>query len=554
MRRAILGAALAMAAAASTPAAALADRYVDSDAPGGAGSTTCSLADPCATIHQALAVSLAEEKIFIDGGTYTGTYNLDGGRSLIGQEFSAPADGLPVLSADPGLNVITVSFSANAGTISGLRILPGTSGSAVALAGPADVEGNVIELTGSNATGIGLNGTGAANSAITGNTIIDPAPTGDRQFAISGYQNSSHISGNKIQDVSDGIAIGGGAPAIEENEISGVHTVSGSGGRAISVLDGGVGANALIEGNYVHSPATTSSVGIEVAQLSISPATATVRRNRVHGHGLGVFLSDAMGELTLASNVITGNLYGLQLVAYSGNVADADLIGSTVADNGTDLYVRDSVLRINSTVVSDPVETVADAATPSCVITHSRGPTAAPGGNGCADFQTTAAPGFADPRPSDPAGGDYHLVSGSAMIDAGDPASPPFGATDIDGGARAVDGTPTCAGPSVARRDIGADEFDPAAPDCTPPDTRITKRPKAKTRLRIAKFRFASTEPGSRFVCKLDRRPFRPCARTFKTPKLRPGRHKLLVAAIDRAGNRDRSPARAAWKILRPRR
>jgi Ca2+-binding RTX toxin-like protein len=63
-------------------------------------------------------------------------------------------------------------------------------------------------------------------------------------------------------------------------------------------------------------------------------------------------------------------------------------------------------------------------------------------------------------------------------------------------------------------------------------------------------FRFASNEPGSRFRCKLDRKPYRGCtsprAYTVKT-----GRHTFRVFAIDRAGNRDPSPTLFRFRVVR---
>jgi hypothetical protein len=65
------------------------------------------------------------------------------------------------------------------------------------------------------------------------------------------------------------------------------------------------------------------------------------------------------------------------------------------------------------------------------------------------------APGFVNP-----AGGDYHLANGSPMIDAGDPALPAPGETDLDGAPRAHVRQINCGVPAgPTRRDIGADEF-----------------------------------------------------------------------------------------------
>ena len=85
--------------------------------------------------------------------------------------------------------------------------------------------------------------------------------------------------------------------------------------------------------------------------------------------------------------------------------------------------------------------------------------------------------------------------------------------------------------------------------DATPPDTTITKRPRNRTAKRRARFAFRSTEAGSGFECKLDRKPFRPCESPFRK-RLKPGRHRFKVRAIDAAGNRDPSPAVDRWRII----
>ena len=61
-------------------------------------------------------------------------------------------------------------------------------------------------------------------------------------------------------------------------------------------------------------------------------------------------------------------------------------------------------------------------------------------------------------------------------------------------------------------------------------------------------FAFAASEPGAKFRCKLDRKPFAPChsPRAFL---VRAGRHAVRVFAIDAAGNRDRSPALFRFRV-----
>lgn len=83
--------------------------------------------------------------------------------------------------------------------------------------------------------------------------------------------------------------------------------------------------------------------------------------------------------------------------------------------------------------------------------------------------------------------------------------------------------------------------------DTDPPQTEITKEPKAKTTKAKAKFKFRSDETYSDFMCKLDKGRFEKCSSPFKE-KVDPGKHKFSVFAIDRAGNEDPSPAKAKFK------
>jgi hypothetical protein len=85
--------------------------------------------------------------------------------------------------------------------------------------------------------------------------------------------------------------------------------------------------------------------------------------------------------------------------------------------------------------------------------------------------------------------------------------------------------------------------------DTEPPETRITKGPDKKTGKRKLKVKFESTEPGSSFQCKLDKRAFKACDSPFKK-RVDEGRHKFSVFAIDAAGNRDATPAKLKFKVV----
>jgi hypothetical protein len=105
----------------------------------------------------------------------------------------------------------------------------------------------------------------------------------------------------------------------------------------------------------------------------------------------------------------------------------------------------------------------------------------------------------------------------------------------------------------VYARDIaGNSDASPASwtwtVDLTKPTTSITKKPPASTSSSSAAFKFKSNETGATFMCKLDKKAWAKCpaSKTFKN--LSKGKHKLSVYAIDRAGNKDPSPATASWR------
>jgi hypothetical protein len=81
------------------------------------------------------------------------------------------------------------------------------------------------------------------------------------------------------------------------------------------------------------------------------------------------------------------------------------------------------------------------------------------------------------------------------------------------------------------------------------PDTRIVKGPKKKTHATTAKFKFTSTEDGSKFECKLDRQKFKPCKSPKTYKKLKPGKHVFKVRAV-KGKNVDPTPAKRKFKIL----
>jgi hypothetical protein len=80
--------------------------------------------------------------------------------------------------------------------------------------------------------------------------------------------------------------------------------------------------------------------------------------------------------------------------------------------------------------------------------------------------------------------------------------------------------------------------------DVTPPQTRFTGPNRGAVVLRTtASFRFRSSERRSTYECRIDGGRFGPCTSPAVFADMRIGRHVFRVRAVDRAGNRDRTPA-----------
>lgn len=89
--------------------------------------------------------------------------------------------------------------------------------------------------------------------------------------------------------------------------------------------------------------------------------------------------------------------------------------------------------------------------------------------------------------------------------------------------------------------------------DSIAPHTRITMGPAAKTRRRVAVFRFSDSDgalPGTNFFCRVNKRKWTACRSPMKVKHLRPRRYLFEVRAVDPAGNLDAKPAKRRFKVI----
>jgi hypothetical protein len=81
------------------------------------------------------------------------------------------------------------------------------------------------------------------------------------------------------------------------------------------------------------------------------------------------------------------------------------------------------------------------------------------------------------------------------------------------------------------------------------PDTAISSGPANPTRATDATFTFSANQSDTGFACSLDNAPATSCRASVSYSGLAPGAHTFSVAARDRYGTPDRTPATYAWTV-----
>jgi parallel beta-helix repeat protein len=439
--------------------AAAADAYVDdSSLHSGA---PCSLLDPCSSIATGILQASSGGTVHVDGGTYNEHVILNSGKSLIGDDFNAVDGGSTQATINgAGFTAIKVNGS-DAGTIQGLAI-SSDNNFPVQLDSAATVTHNTVNLTaGVGGARILLSNSAASGSSVTGNTITGSTTGGILQVGIDDEGATATIAGNTVTNAAEGIFVGSGGDAtVTANTISGTHT-AGSSGTGIAVG----GSHATIAGNLIHLPGTGTN-GMDI----FGGSSASISRTSVIGPGFqeGIRVEESTGPVTLDSDVITGAADGILAkddAPFDDGGGDVSVSNVTDWGNGfSGLTVINANVAIDSSLLEQPLDVTATSpGDVACTITFSRGPTTTPGGDGCANFQTTAAP--------DLGGSDgFHLLdtpnNRASFIDHGNPAGA-AGSLDLGGLPRRIDADGAC--PLSQVLDLGAYELQVAQPNCAPP-------------------------------------------------------------------------------------
>ena len=430
--------------------ASAADTFADASRPDDAADCLTP-ATACKTINGAIGKAGMGDTVHVEPGTYAEHVVDSGGISVIA------AAGSPVIAPSSG---------------TGMEVTGGPAVTIQGLTFSSDATGSVeLQLD-----------DGAGSAIVTGNTFTDPAPTSsDNQVGImTSSQGDPQITNNRMSGLFHGIEVLSpasgipGTPVISGNTISGNHD-NGDGIQLVSTSSHAVTATtgATLTDNLIHDPGNGQSAGVVVidggsfSMDNAAPtASMTMIRNRILGGIDGLEESGARGPVSLFGDVIadTGSITlggaAINASGVNGLGGDLTLTNVDVVNNvNLALELQDNHVAIDSSIVTEGTFTTG---TVSCTITFSDGPTTS--GTSCETFQTSAKPSFVDQSTD-----DYHLTAGgnSALIDHGNPATPPTGSTDFDADPRAIDGDGAC--PLDPVRDIGADEFNPGIPNCPPP-------------------------------------------------------------------------------------
>jgi CSLREA domain-containing protein len=510
------------------------------------------------------------------GGGFTAEENEVGGTILLPEQQSAACDG--------ACNVISGATS------TGIDLDGNGAGENEAPAsGPTTVHGNYVGIgaTGmtvvanatfgiisgaSDETTIGGPGNGDANFIAGGGTgiyhengegflaagnVIGAAPSGADLTSPSlgmfvfcmNNANPVEVGHNVIlMEGGTGIEQRFGGAEIFENLIAGAQQ------GILTFADPGLAGGNLIEDNVI-GESVLSGIQIE------NDDNEVIGNEIFDSGGPGIRIQNQGALVQATGNVIGGNTKDDENTIREGSSDAIEIIDTSGASEPSFNEVARNHGDENSALFIDLIGAIAnDGILPPAFATSQQ---SSASGSGAEPGATVRVFRKAEPGP-----GEIESFLAEAPADGGGkwkvsyPAAIPVGTlvaatqTSVAGGTSELAIATTTADPAGGDKDKDKDEKPkdnkPKA-DKKAPETTIVKGPKARSRKRTAKFRFTSSEAGSTFQCKLDKKKFKPCRSPKKYKRLKPGKHVFEVRAIDPAGNRDKTPATRKFRVL-PRR
>lgn len=470
---------------------------------------------------------------------------------------AAPCDG--------GCNVISGA------TFAGID-LQGNGGNEEPATGPTIVHGNYIGLSADGTETVANAGYGVYVGKAP-NALIGGAENGDANFIAGGSEGVATENAEGFEAI--GNVIGSGAAGAEITAPGkGVFVLNTNNANPVAVsgnvfeMDGGIAVEARFGGTEIVNNF------IEGAELGVwtkagpNAAGGNLIAGNVIGESLanGIWIEDAQNEvlgnaifqsgeagilleLPVALLFPTENLIGGNTSADQNNINESggpaieivDESGNTEEDSFNEVG-RNKGAKNTGLFIDLVGEANAGILPPSIGVAKLAGAS----GSGAAPGATVRV--F---RKKTAEAGELESFLGEAEADGSGNWSVTY-ASAIPGETR-IAATQTSEG-GTSELAFATTEPEPKkegeGKDTTPPQTKIVKGPKAKTHARKVKFKFTSSEAGSTFKCKLDKKPVKSCTSPKTYKKLKPGKHVFKVWAIDKAGNKDPTPAKRKFKVL----
>jgi hypothetical protein len=471
------------------PALALAtDRYVDNNkvGPGPPGCT--DPADPCNTIAQATSAASSGDTIHVGGGggtAYAGNVSLPNGVSLIKDSFTSPYDtsGAAIIgTTGAAASAVTLATGTAARTVSGFTLRGGaTAGQGTLVVNSSTnltISGNTFtDHSAGVTTQLHVIGGASGSQRITGNTF-EGTNDGVTRYAIAwttGVGGSPEIDHNSIDSFFIGIQVAATAPPapptvfnIHDNTVTNIYD-DGPGGSIAEGISGILATGTVARNLVTQIPSQDDGEGIDlVTGVNGTGGQTFIQGNQVRGfHSFGGSFGGG-DPFTITDSVYSNNGAALGFFGTSATATNVTATNST-GGFGYDVFMNDSTLALDSSIIGS----AGVSSNGGCSSTFSMTTDGSP---------TCGLTPIGDPRFTNPAANDFSLLSDSALIDAGNPAAPAAGASDLVGHSRviAVKGCPP-------RRDIGAYEFLPATElNCPAPSTPAKKKCKKKKKHRDA--------------------------------------------------------------------
>jgi CSLREA domain-containing protein len=516
---------------------------------------------------------------------------------VIGNYFGVKTDGTTKAANGKDIEITdTGAFTASGnevgGTISGVAFpchgacnlisgatsagidLHGDGGNEKPATGPTTIHGNYIGLGVRRRTVVG-NGTYGVLSSEADDVMIGGEADGDTNFFAGGGTGIYHQGGEGFAAIGNVIGVGGNGSGVASPSEKGLF-ISCLGNADPVLVEGNlirmVGGVAIEE---VFGGAEIASNLIEGAQYGISTkGEPPVAGNLIEGNAIGESVANGI-LIEGNSNEVLGNaIYGSgaagiriqnQVLSPTVNSTENLIGGNTPADenlileNGGDAIEIDNSGGIepsynevarnlgveNAGLFIDLIGSMTNGGIqPPAFATSTR---SSAGGTGAQPEATIRV--F---RKETAEAGEIESFLGEVVADANGnwkvtyPSEVPVGTivaatqTSVEGGTSE---------PAIAASSADPLIVAPTAPPSPPPVPR-TKILKGTIKGNTARFKFSSSEKGSKFECRLDRKKFKPC----KSPKtykgLKPGKYVFEVRAL-KGKDVDPTPAKRKFKVLK---